>query len=253
MARVVVATLQQSSTECDILGAVIPADEIARVTMPAVPLFDDMAHLISLKPDIIVECAAHAAVREYGEMILQSGIRLLVISIGALADEYLFERLRETAAKAKTSLLLPAGAIGGMDALTAARFSGLHSVCYKARKPALAWRGTLAEDTLDLAALSKAQCFYTGSAREAALLYPKNSNVAATVAIAGLGFDKTHVELIADPALTENCHEISVSANAGAFQIQLSGQPLPDSPSTSALAAYSVVKCVSDQAATVII
>jgi len=253
MARVVVSTLQKSQAEFDILGAVIPAEEIAQVNKPALALFDELDDLIRLQPDIIVECAAHAAVREYGERILTAGIRLVVISIGALADAALFERLRAAAAKADTSLLLPAGAIGGMDALSAARFSGLHSVCYRARKPALAWSGTPAEERLDLAALNQAECFYQGSAREAALLYPKNSNVAATVAIAGLGFDKTRVELIADPALTENCHEIIADANAGSFQIQLSGYPLPDSPKTSALAAYSVVKCVSDQVATVII
>ncbi len=252
MARVVVAGLRQAG-EFEILGAVIPAEEIKQTKTPSIPLFDDIHDLLSLRPDMVVECAAHAAVREYAEIILRARVRLLVISIGVLADESLYARLRTAAARGDTALLLPAGAIGGIDALTAARLSGLTRVCYKARKPALAWRGTPAEDMLDLAALKQAQCFYAGSAREAALLYPKNSNVAATVAIAGLGFDETRVELIADPAVTENHHELIVAANSGSFQIQLSGNPLPDSPKTSALAAYSVVKCVRDQAAAVII
>ena len=249
----VVSTLQNRSPEFEILGGVIPKEEIAQIKTPQIPLFDDIDDLLALNPNVIVECAAHAAVRQYGEKILASGIRLIIISIGALADEALFERLHLTATKAKTSLLLPAGAIGGIDALTAARLSVLHKVCYRARKPAMAWSGTPAEDTLNLATLKRAECFYEGSAREAALLYPKNSNVAATVAIAGLGFDDTRVELIADPGLTENCHEILAEANSGSFHIQLSGNPLPDSPKTSALAAYSVVKCIRDQNAAFII
>lgn len=176
-----------------------------------------------------------------------------MISIGVLADEQVYGRLQAAAIAGKASMFLPAGAVGGIDALGAARLAGLNSVTYKACKPAMAWSGTAAEEKLNLAGLKNAECFYKGSAREAALLYPKNSNVAATVALAGLGFDNTSVELIADPEATENIHEIEVDAVSGSFRISLSGRPLIDSPKTSALAAYSVAKCLKDMDSAIII
>ena len=253
MARAAVSVLREHSGAFEFSAALAPPDEIALIKNPPVPLVDNLAALLRSKPDLVIECAAHEAVRQYGEKVLRAGVPLIVMSIGALADEALFARLRTAATDANASLSLPAGAVGGIDALVAARLSGLRSVCYRARKPARAWAGTPAEEALDLAALRQAECFFTGNARDAALLYPKNSNVAATVAIAGLGFDATRVELIADPDITENRHEIEVDANSGAFHIRLSGAPLPDSPKTSALAAYSVVKCALERRQSLII
>ena len=103
-----------------------------------------------------------------------------------------------------------------------------------------------AEEALDLASLVEATCFYRGNARDAARHYPKNSNVAATVALAGMGFEDTEVELVADPMANDTRHEIEVRARSGSFRIELSGLPLADSPKTSALAAYSVAKCLRD-------
>lgn len=258
MGKVVVASLQddKSISENEIIGAIVAPEDVFQARQQnkfELPVLDDIHALLALQPDVIAECAGHNAVRQYGEQILLAGIKLVVISIGVLADKELYDRLHAAAKAGSTSMLLPAGAVGGIDALGAARLAGLRRVTYRARKPAMAWSGTPAEDKLNLAELAAAECFYRGSAREAALTYPKNSNVAATVALAGLGFDDTRVELIADPAATENIHEIAVDADSGAFQIQLSGRPLADSPKTSALAAYSVVKCLRDLDAAIII
>ena len=138
-----------------------------------------------------------------------------------------------------------------MDALVAARLSGLTKVRYCSRKPPGAWLGTLAESVCDLDHLKEATVFYRGTAREAALHYPKNANVAATVALAGLGFDKTEVELCADPHTSRNTHEIEVRAKAGNFQIVLEGLPSLENPKTSALTAFSVIRGLANLAVSI--
>jgi aspartate dehydrogenase len=117
----------------------------------------------------------------------------------------------------------------------------------------LAWRGSLAEKVVDLAALAKPAVLYRGSAREAALLYPQNANVAAAIAIAGLGFERTEVELVADPAAPGNAHEIEVEGAAGRFAIELQGKPSRTNPKTSALAALSVARAIRNEQAAIVI
>ena len=239
--------LQQPDSSLQVCGAIVARedfDEVKAQLQLDIPLLSSIEELMQAKPGIVAEVAGHGAVNEFAEMILASGTDLLVISTGALANDALYQRLQDAARSSGSRLLLPAGAVGGIDALGAARLAGIDSVTYRARKPAMAWSGTSAEDNLDLASLQQATCFYRGSAREAALAYPKNSNVAATVALAGVGFDETRVELVADPHTSENTHEIEVTAKSGSFRIELAGKPLPESPKTSALAAYSVARCL---------
>ena len=145
------------------------------------------------------------------------GFDLLVISVGALAEPALLERLKTAAREGNSRMLLPAGAIGGIDAIAAMRLGGLTSVRYRSRKPPAAWRGSPAEKVADLDKLTGRTVLYRGTAGEAALLYPQNANVAAAVALAGLGFDKTEVELVADPDAPGNVHEIEAEGAAGPF------------------------------------
>ncbi len=121
------------------------------------------------------------------------------------------------------------------------------------RKPPKAWQGSVAETVVDLNSLKQATVIFSGSAGEAATLYPKNTNVTATIALAGLGFDETKVELIADPNIIDNIHEISVSGETGYFTIVLKGKPSVYNPKTSALTAFSVTKCVADFGSSIII
>lgn len=201
--------------------------------------------------DLVIEAAGQEALSQHGVAILERGCDLLVTSIGALADERLYTAL--TAACDPAQILLPAGAVGGIDALAAMRLAGLQRVCYRSRKPPVAWAGTPAEQVVDLANLSAAVVFYRGTAARAALDYPKNANVAATVALAGLGFDRTAVELIADPAVSENIHEIEASGASGRFTIRLEGVPSVDNPKTSALTALSVARTILNRMASVAI
>ncbi|MGQ9370453.1 aspartate dehydrogenase [Azospirillum sp. ST 5-10] len=207
--------------------------------MDAVDRLDD---LLARRPDVVAEVAGQGAVAEHGPAVLAAGCDLLVISVGALADPALHGRLTEAARAAGRRVLLPAGAVGGIDAIAAMRVSGLARVTYRSRKPPAAWKGSPAEAAADLDRLEEPLTFYRGSAAEAALRYPKNANVAATVALAGLGFADTAVELVADPAAPGNVHEIEAEGASGRIAIRLEGRPDPDNPKTSMLTALSVAR-----------
>lgn len=202
----------------------------------------EISAFLADQPDVVAECASHSAVRNFGPAILESGRDLIVISVGALSNDVLRQRLTQAAKAGGARLILPPGAIGGIDALAAARLSGLESVVYTGRKPPQAWRGTPAERLVVLDALTDATVFFEGSARKAAEDYPFNANVAAALALAGIGLDATKVRLVADPAIKRNVHEFAVSAGCGDFSVRLEGRPSPANPKTSLMAGYSVAR-----------
>ncbi|MEQ8829446.1 MAG: aspartate dehydrogenase [Alphaproteobacteria bacterium] len=202
---------------------------------------------LSRQPDCVVDCGGHPALEAHGAAVLRNGIDLITVSIGALADDGLAERLEAAAREGGARLELVSGAVGAIDALAAARIGGLDSVRYTGRKPPAGWAGSAAEDRLDLASLTEAAVHFDGTAREAARLYPKNANVAATVALAGLGLDATKAVLIADPNASGNIHEVEAVGAFGRFTFQIEGKPLPDNPKSSALTAMSVVRAVRNR------
>lgn len=192
--------------------------------------------------DHMVDCAGHIALKSHGPSILRRGIDLTTVSIGALADEDLYQQLSDAANEANSKLHLVSGAIGALDALRAASVGGLDSVTYVGRKPPKGWKGSPADDSLDLDNLGNREAtHFEGTAREAAVRYPKNANVAAAVALAGVGFDKTRVKLVADPNTKTNVHEIQAVGAFGQFSFEIQGKALPDNPRSSALAAMSVI------------
>lgn len=200
--------------------------------------------LLASQPDLVVESAGHEAVASYGSRILQQGCDLLIASVGALADAALLQQLKSAAQLGGAQLIVPAGAIGGIDALGAARLSGLSSVRYIGRKPPLAWAGTQAGSAEALAALTEEKQIFSGSAREAAIQFPKNANVAATLALAGMGMEETRVILIADPSVAENSHEFEVESAALSFSVKLVGKPSPANPKTSRSTVFSIARAV---------
>jgi aspartate dehydrogenase len=214
----------------------------------AAPVVSDLPELVRLAPDLVLECAGHEAVQQYGEGGLEAGLDFAPISVGALATPGLLERLRAAAKRGRAKLILPAGAVAGIDAIRAARQGGLDSVEYLSRKPPAAWRGTPAEKLVDLEGLRAATVFYEGNAGEAARNYPQNANVAATVALAGLGLEATRVKLVADPSARGNRHEIRASGAFGRLEIAIEGKPLPGNPKTSTLAALSLLRLVENRA-----
>ena len=197
--------------------------------------------------DLVVECAGHAAIEQHVLPALERGLPCIVASVGALSAEGMAQRLEEAARRGGTQVQLLSGAIGGIDALSAARVGGLESVVYTGRKPPQAWKGTPAERECDLDHLDAPCCIFEGSAAQAAQLYPKNANVAATLSLAGLGLERTRVQLFADPTVSENVHHVEARGAFGSLEITLRGKPLPANPKTSALTVYSVVRALANR------
>jgi aspartate dehydrogenase len=203
------------------------------------PVTDQLSELLAAKPDIVIECAGHSAVAAYGAAVLRAGIDLIIAATGCLAAPRLAAELVD-AARGGGRLLIPSGAVAGIDGLLAARAS-LTAVTYQSAKPPVAWRGTPAEQLIDLGAVAKPTVFFEGSAREAALGYPQNANVGVTIALAGIGLDRTRVKLVADPTLRDPLGIIEADGALGKFRFEILAYAAPGNPKTSRLTAYSLL------------
>jgi len=244
--------LLQADAALAIQAIVVPADAFAAAQAVAQRLAPG-AQVVSSVPlegiDLVVEAAGHAAIEAHVLPALARGMPCVVASVGALSAPGLAEKLEAAALAGGTQVQLIAGAIGAIDALAAARIGGLDEVRYTGRKPPQAWKGTPAEQGRDLASLARETVIFEGSAREAATLYPKNANVAATVSLAGLGLDRTLVRLIADPAVTDNVHVVEARGAFGSFELTMRNKPLAANPKTSALTVYSAVRALRNRVA----
>lgn len=199
--------------------------------------------LIAQRPDVVVEAASHEAVRHYAEPLLARGIAVIVLSGGALCDDALRQALERAALKSGALLYVPSGGIGGLDALKAACIAGVDEVTIAVTKPPAAWKGIAYVDSLgvDLDALREPYVLFEGPARAGVPHFPANVNIAAVLALAGIGFDRTRLKVVADPTLSYNTHFITIRGNSGNISITLENVPAPDNPKTAWLACYSAL------------
>jgi aspartate dehydrogenase len=191
--------------------------------------------------DIVVECAPAAHLRDLAEPALANGRTLITLSCGALLDNF---DLAELARRHGGRILVPTGALIGLDAVQAAALGGgIASVQMITRKPPGGLEGApyLVENQIRVDGLTEAKLVFSGSAREAARGFPANVNVAAALALAGIGPDRTTIEIWADPAVDRNIHRIEVEADAASFSMQIQNVPSLENPKTGRMTPLSVI------------
>jgi len=229
----------------DIVGVLVRPGRV-KATQKAVGkkvvAVDTLKALLKLKPDVVVEAASQQAVRDWGEEILKKGIDFMVIATGAYGDPVLWRKHVKAAEKSGARLRLPSGAIAGLDGLLAMRLGKLERVKYISIKPPHAWSGTPAEKEFDLPAIKEPTVIFRGKPADAGRLYPKNANLAVTVALCGAGLDRTEIELVADPTLPPgtNASRLEVVADSGELKLERLGRAMPDNPKTGVLTALTM-------------
>jgi aspartate dehydrogenase len=213
-----------------------------QIEVPLVSLAAFPAHA-----DLAVECAPPRILDQVCRPMLEAGKKVMVLSCGALLER---PDLVELARERGGQIIVPTGALIGLDALTAAAEGTIRSVRMTTRKPprALAGAPYLAKHDISVAGLNEAKRVFAGSAREAAAGFPENLNVAAALSLAGIGPDATRVEIWADPSVSRNCHTIEVDADSARFGMTIENIP-SDNPRTGRITALSVLAALRKLAA----
>lgn len=193
--------------------------------------------------DLVIESASQNAVRLFVPRALEAGCDVMILSVGALADEELRKNLFRLAQQNNCKLYFPSGAVVGIDGINSASAAEISSVTLTTRKPpsGLAGAPYVVCKGIELEKIEKETLLFEGSASEAVKAFPANVNVAATISLAGIGFERTKVRVIADPALSRNVHEITVEGEFGKFFTRVENLPSPENPKTSYLAALSAI------------
>jgi aspartate dehydrogenase len=203
------------------------------------PAFVALAELAE-RCDVVVECLPSRLFAEVAVPAIERGRIFMPLSVGALLDRPdLVERARVTGAR----VIVPTGALVGFDAVRAAAEGTIHSASIVTRKPpdGLAGAPYLVEKGISVEGLTAPLQVFAGTARAGARAFPANVNVAAALSLAGIGPDRTMLEIWADPALDRNTHRIEIDADSTRFSITVEGIPSPGNPRTGMLTPLSVI------------
>jgi aspartate dehydrogenase len=193
--------------------------------------------------DIVVECAPAAVFERVAVPAIDAGRIFIPASAGALLPRmHLVRRAMQTGAR----IVVPTGALLGLDAVRAAAEGPVESVMIETRKPPLGLVGApyLEKNNIDVSDLTAPLCVFQGNAMEAAAGFPANVNVAAALALAGIGPIRTKVEIWADPGVTRNIHTIRVESDAARFTMTIENVPSEENPRTGKLTPLSLVACL---------
>ncbi|HEX2115906.1 MAG TPA: aspartate dehydrogenase [Alphaproteobacteria bacterium] len=206
------------------------------------PPVESLARLAELA-DIVLECLPAAAFMEVAEPTLRAGRTLVVASVGQLLAQ---PQLKNLAVRHGGRILVPTGALIGLDAVTAAAEGEIRSVKLVTRKPPKGLVGAphLVTNKIDVEAMTVPTMVFSGTAREAVKGFPANVNVAAALSLAGIGPDRTTIEVWADPTLNRNKHTIVVDADSAQFSMTIENVPTEENPRTGKITALSVIACL---------
>ncbi len=207
--------------------------------------FESLGKLIE-DIDLVVEAASQEAAKFFIPFILEKGKDMMVMSVGAFADDEFREKMFSLARKRKAKIYIPSGAVCGTDGLRAASMGRIEEVHLITRKGPEGFRNNpyLAEKGIKVEEIHEPLEVFVGPAREAAVYFPRNLNVAATVSLLGVGLDNTKVTVILDPATKRNSHTIVVRGDFGELRAETQNVPSPKNPATSYLAALSAVAAI---------
>jgi aspartate dehydrogenase len=205
-----------------------------KIDCPIVPLEKFPQHA-----DLAIECAPAALLDQICRPMLQAGKSVMVLSCGALLPR---PELIELAKANGGRILVPTGALLGLDAVAASAEGTIHSVRMTTRKPPIGLVGAphLVKNNISVEGLNAAKLVFSGTAREAAAGFPANVNVAAALSLAGIGPDRTMIDIWADPAVERNCHSIEVDSDSARFTLSIENIP-SENPKTGKNVALSVI------------
>ena len=184
--------------------------------------------------DLILEAASQSSVENHGLKILKNGKDLIVMSIGALMDEKLRNKMEKVANENNSKIFVPSGAIVGLDGIKAASVGKIDKITLTTKKSPKSLGKKV----------DKEEILFEGKASEAVKIFPLNINVAATLSIVGnIDID---VKIIVDPEVDRNVHEVLVQGDFGEFKTRIENLPCEMNPKTSVLAAYSAIKLLKN-------
>jgi len=181
--------------------------------------------------DVVFEAASQQAVERYAALVLEAKKDLIIMSIGSLFDDSLRKKLENIARRYHRRIYLPSGAVCGIDGVLAANIEKLDSVTLVTTKPPASLGVSVEERTI----------VFEGTAREAVKQFPRNINVAACLSLAGVGFDETKVEIVADPVETRINHKILAHGRFGRLRAEVENMPNPNNPQSSYMASLSAI------------
>ncbi len=212
-----------------------------------VVIAENFEELLSTELDVVVEAASQRAVEQYGEKILHKEVDLMVMSVGAFVDESLLERITKAAKEKGRRVLIPSGAVTGIDTIKSVS-ELIDDIILTTTKHPESLKGApfFTERGIDPEKIGEVTDLFEGSAREAVKLFPENVNVAAVISLAGVGWDRTKVRIVADPAVDRNIHHIKVSGEFGEIVTLSENVKSPENPRTSYLAALSAIKTLKN-------
>jgi aspartate dehydrogenase len=243
---------QLPSRAFTLTGVSVRSNQIAqaRATLPPETIVcSDIDQLLDTRPDYVIEAAGQGIVVSHGAQILRRGCSIYMLSVGSLAQDTLRGSLLDAANSGGSRILIPAGALAGFDGLLTLACDNLRSVKYTSTKPCKAWQGTPASKTHTLDLLTERTVIFRGNAGDAARLFPKNANLAAAVALAGIGFERTQVELIADPNVSANVGTVEAVSRSTTLTLSVASAP-SGNPKTSANVGASVIAALRNSTST---